>query len=316
MSAGSDRPRERRSPLPKVMFGLVVMALVGVVYVVSGDTVHARRVFRGRSWPSTELVSIDAIDHRPWDTLLLRFVDGAGNVDYAGWKDSRADVRSLDDYLSALSRAQPEREARREARLAFWINAYNALTIRGILDEYPAAIPDHEAWLGRFSFWTDLLLHVGDSDYSLTQIEQELLRPMREPRIHFALVCGARGCPRLLNRAYESGKLERQLRENSRDFFADPQKLKYDPSTGQLRLSPILKWYAKDFGESEQEVWETIAPYLPDEVTRQRPGAIGLSASYLDYDQSLNEQTPPTGIPLVPPDASAAASDNPLEEHD
>jgi hypothetical protein len=159
-------------------------------------------------------------------------------------------------------------------------------------------------------------LHVGDRNFSLGQIEHEILRPLREPRIHFAIVCGSRGCPRLLNRAYKTGDLEQQLRENSRNFFADPRKLEYDPATGRLNLSPILKWYSKDFGESERDVLETIAPYLPERVRLQRAGAMGLQAGYLGYDWSLNQQSEPADHPLVPPADKTTERDNHPEEPD
>lgn len=283
-------------------FVLAVLALCTVVFALWSDPRRPRSVVLGRNWPAAERVSIDEIDHRPWDGLLRRFVDERGNVNYAGWHESPADVQALDGYLSALSYAEPEREASRAARLSFWINAYNALTIRGILREYPVAGVVHdEARRNRFDFWSDLLLHVGGRDYSLGQIEHELLRPMREPRIHFALVCGARGCPRLLNRAYRTDQLERQLQGNARSFFADPEKMEYERSSGRLRLSPILKWYARDFGDSEAEVLETIEPYLPDRVTRQRPATGRFSTEYLDYDWSLNGQTAPTLDAPVPP---------------
>ena len=308
MNAQLDMSIERSSRFPKVVSAIVLLSMVIVIYVLSHES-NDPKVVLGRMWPAMELISIDEIDHRGWDRLLQRFVDDEGGVDYSSWYESPTDVQSLDDYLSVLSRAEPNRQASREARLAFWINAYNALTIRGILRDYPAAVHDRGGRRGRFDLWNDLLLRVGGTAYSLGEIEHELLRPMREPRIHFAIVCGSRGCPRLLNRAYRTGELEQQLRENSRQFFADPQKLKYDPSTGQLRLSPILKWYAKDFGDSEGDILETIAPYLPDGVARRGRGAAG----FLDYDRSLNEQAI---SPPVPPSAATTATDNSAEDPD
>jgi hypothetical protein len=317
MSARSDRPAERDARIPKIVCALVVASVVGVLYVLSGESVSGRKVVFGKNWPASQLVSIAEIDHLDWDKLLRRFVDDAGDVDYAGWNESPADLQSLDDYLSALSRAEPNRESSREARLAFWINAYNALTIRGILREHPTlGLKTGEARGSQPDLWSGLFLRVGDKDYSLGQIENELLRPLRDPRVHFAIVCGSRGCPRLLNRAYQSGELEQQLRENSRCFFADPRKLEYDPSTGQLRLSPTLKSYAKDFGGSDSEILETIAPYLPERVNRRRSRTGGLRAGYLDYDWSLNEQARPTQPPPIPPDTATAESNARTEDPD
>ncbi|MBI3863077.1 MAG: DUF547 domain-containing protein [Planctomycetia bacterium] len=287
-----------------------MLAVIGVVYATSGDFVRERQVVLGKSWTATELVSIETIDHRDWDRLLRRYVDAEGNVGYAGWKETPGDVEALDTYLSTLSLANPALDAGRDSRLAFWINAYNALTIRGILREYPtASVSQHTAQSPGFSFWRDLRLHVGDRDYSLGQIEHELLRPLREPRIHFAIVCGSRGCPRLLNRAYHTSDLEQQLRDNARNFFADPQKLEFDSSTGQLRLSPILKWYADDFGESQAEMLNSIIPYLPDHVNGQLPDRRRIRADFLDYDRSLNDQAPATSDIPIPPNAEQADGD-------
>lgn len=302
MSDPQGKPARRNSRLPKFACGIVVLAVIGVLYAMSGDGVRAQRVVLGRIWPVTDLVSIEKIDHRDWDRLLRRHVDEAGEVGYSQWKETPDDVQALDAYLESLSRADPVLDAGREARLAFWINAYNALTIRGILREYPtASIQNHAARLWGFNIWRDLLLHVGEQDYSLGQIEHELLRPLQEPRIHFAIVCASRGCPRLLNRAYQSSDLEQQLQDNSRNFFADPQRLNYDSSTGRLRLSPILKWYAKDFGESQDEMLKNITPYLPDSVSGRLPDKRSFVPDYLDYDWSLNDRPPTNAAPPLPP---------------
>lgn len=300
MAPAESAPRIGR--LPSVVCAIVILALLGLYCAMLRRFEVSRTVYLGRMWPANELVSIDEIDHRDWDSLLRRHVDEQGDVDYAAWRGCAPDVESLDEYLSSLSRADPRFNATRDARLAFWINAYNALTIRGILRGYPTStIRHHTARLWGFNIWRDLLLHVGNADYSLGQIEHEVLRPLRDPRIHFAIVCGSRGCPRLLNRAYQSSDLDQQLRENSRNFFGDPRKLSYDGASGRLWLSPILKWYAKDFGESEDEMLKTIAPYLPDRVTRELPARGGLRTDFLDYDWGLNGRAATDSEAPVPP---------------
>src|SRR5258707_5605735 len=103
-----------------------MLAVASVFYEMSGD--EERKVYLGRIWPATDLVSIEKIDHRDWDRLLQRHVDEAGDVGYSAWKETSDDVQALDAYLDSLSRANPALDAGRETRLAFWINAYNALT--------------------------------------------------------------------------------------------------------------------------------------------------------------------------------------------
>jgi hypothetical protein len=267
----------------------------------------APKVVLGRNWPESDMVALDRISHEAWDRLLQRYVDATGGVDYAGWKASAADLAALDEYLDQLSRADPGRATPRAARLAFWINAYNAVTIRGILREYPtSSIQNHASWLGGYNIWRDLLVVVGSHTYSLGQIEHDILRPFDEPRIHFAIVCASRGCPRLRDRAYTPPNLEAQLQENAIAFFSDPSKLDFDSATGRLKLSPILKWYAADFGTTPTERLQKIAAYMPDGVARELSARRDMQIEYLDYDWRLNEQIRlSSDPPLAPLDPSA-----------
>ncbi|WP_404309473.1 DUF547 domain-containing protein [Neorhodopirellula lusitana] len=179
------------------------------------------KVTVGTSVPANQQVSMDRIAPRTWDALLKRYVDENGNVNYAGWKQSAADVQSLETFLTYLSTANPNAQASQAAKLAFWINAYNALTVHGILREYPTtSIRNHTARVFGYNIWDDLLLTVGGKSYSLNQMEHEVLRKMGEPRIHFAIVCASRSCPRLLAEAYTAEKLDAQLTANSKVFFA------------------------------------------------------------------------------------------------
>ncbi|MFQ5732871.1 MAG: DUF547 domain-containing protein [Planctomycetaceae bacterium] len=157
----------------------------------------------GRSWPADLRVSVDRIDHSRFDTLLKTYVDGDGYVDYQAWKASAGDRRELQRYLADLGRADLKRRATRSARLAFWINAYNAVTIEGILQVYPTdSIRNHTSPLIGYNIWKHLPLRVADQTVSLNDIEHKILRKMREPRIHFAVVCASVGCPKLRNEAF------------------------------------------------------------------------------------------------------------------
>lgn len=244
----------------------------------------------GRQWPDAERVSMDQIDHGIWTQLTKRYVDAKGNVDYAKWSNDRQDVAALDRYLAELSRADPLRPAQRSARLAFWINAYNAVVIDVLINQPPT--PERKRSLPE-RVWTDWVLLVGGKHYSLTQIENDELRKLQDPRIHFAIVCGAKGCPRLRSEAYTADSLDEQLADNSRDFFADPSKFSFDRATNELKLSPILKWYANDFGRGTSDQLKAIIPFLPPQaretIGRHRPPTI----EYLDYDAEVNEQVAP-----------------------
>ena len=245
----------------------------------------------GQAFPKAQQVSMDQVSHELWSTLLGHYVDGDGFVDYRGWQASAVDVQRLDQYLVQLSQASQSKQATRAAQLAFWINAYNAVTVRGILREYPtSSIRNHTARLFGYNIWDDLLLNVGGQEYSLSQIEHEVLRKMGEPRIHFAIVCASRGCPRLLNEAYTAQALEGQLTANARAFFASPMNFSYDQRQRLLKLSSILDWFGEDFGATEAEQLKRIAGYLPEGPAKQLALSGNAHVSYLDYDWSLNDQ--------------------------
>jgi hypothetical protein len=248
----------------------------------------------GHDWPAADRIALDAVDHRAWDVLLNRYVDAAGNVDYAAWRRSEGDLRVLDDYLEGLSRAETGRDSARPARLAFWINAYNALTARAVLSgSRTGDVRDDTAPSSGRGAGSTPLLRVGDRTYTADRIEDEVLRKMGESRIHFAIVCGARGCPRLRSEAYSASRLEEQLNANARAFFADPSKFRAHAAEGRLELSPILDWYAADFGADTGARLKAIAPYLPDEASRRLAASGRAQVSHLGYDDRLNETTAP-----------------------
>lgn len=208
-------------------------------------------------------------------------------------------MRRLDEYLVTLSRVNEARDATAQQRLAFWINAYNAVTVRGILREYPTtSIQNHVARVWGYNIWRDLKLMVGDRRYSLGEIEHAVLRRMNEPRIHFAIVCASRGCPRLLNEAYSAERLEEQLSRNTLAFFADPTKCSVDTAQNELHLSPILDWFAADFGASTPAVLQRIADWLPESAQAVAQSK-DVRVKYLDYDWNLNDQA--TAGPPLPP---------------
>lgn len=150
----------------------------------------------GRTWKNQDQISIENINHDDYDALLKKYVNQEGRVNYQAWKASRKDRQQLLNYLAHLSQANPTLRASKEARLAYWINAYNAVTIEGIMQVYPTtSIRNHTAKIFGYNIWKDLYLVVGKDRYSLEQIEHEVLRKMNEPRIHFAIVCASIGCP-------------------------------------------------------------------------------------------------------------------------
>ena len=230
----------------------------------------------------------DRVDHSVYDGLLKKYVDDRGMIDYRTWK--ARDVGTLDGYLDMLKGVDPDGLRDRNEVFAFWINAYNALTIRGMLHFYPtSSIRDHVSLLG-YSIWKDYKINVRGTEYSLDDIEHEILRKMDEPLVHFALVCASIGCPPLMTEAFTAEHLDRQLRQNTLVFFADPSKFRADPGNQTVWLSPIMDWYKDDFGKNRRARLDFIAPYVPDDAARALLRRKDVAVDYLHYDWGINEQ--------------------------
>lgn len=246
-------------------------------------------VFVGRK--ATQQLSMDQVDHAAWDELLKKYVNKDGMVDYRGLKSNADDMNRLRRYLDSLSAANPSVTASRGAKLAFWINAYNAVTLHGILREYPTtSIRNHTPRLFGYHIWHDLQLYVGGTAYSLDTIEHQILRKMGEPRIHFAIVCASIGCPRLLNEAYRANRVDQQLETNAKDFFARSQNFRYDQSQQRFFLSSILDWFGDDFGGSQAEQLRRISQWLPSAAAQSAARQNAVRVSYLNYNWDLNQQ--------------------------
>ena len=280
---------------------LVLLSLFAVVFIFVQDKPPKVLVGRQRSFGT--LVPVDKISHAVWNELLSRHVDSAGNVDYSGWLAANDDVPRLNEYVAQLSRADLSPVSNRNAQKAFWINTYNALTIKGILNQYrTTGDQKHVPQVGGDKTGRDLSIRIAERNYTLEQIEHDILRKLKEPRIHFAIVCGSRGCPRLLNEAYSADRFEDQLTRNTEAFFAEPSKFQLDSASHELRLSPIIKWYADDFGPTPAARLITISPWLPDSNMRDQVQRGELKVKYLEYDENLNDQaTSSNAAPLPPP---------------
>lgn len=267
---------------------LVLLVATAAIVAVSVGVATDHRVFVGRRTSGT--VPLHEIDHSRWNVLLNRYVDADGMVNYRAWHANDDDTRLLDEYLEILSEGDRSRSTA-DGRLAFWINAYNAVTIRGILMEYPtSSIREHTAPVAGYNIWKHLQLFVGDQPHSLEGIEHGILRPTNDPRIHFAIVCASTGCPRLLNEAYFPDRVQSQLEENARDFFRRRQNFQFDSDTGRFYLSELFSWFGTDFGSDQASQLKTMAQWLPTENAMRAAESNAVQIHYLDYDWSLNEQ--------------------------
>ncbi|MEM7476478.1 MAG: DUF547 domain-containing protein [Planctomycetota bacterium] len=257
----------------------------GAQNVIAGSPVLVgKRVAAGAQMPMHE------IDHSDWEELLEKYVDARGMVNYRGWKASSAAVQKLDGYLNHLSSASWNAKTPKEAKLAFWINAYNAVTVKGILREYPtSSIRNHTARFIGYNIWKDLKLQIGSRVYSLDEIEHDILRKMSEPRIHFAIVCASISCPKLQPWAFTKEKIDAQLTQSANEFFQDSTKCQFDVAKSEVRLSQILNWFDTDFGKDRDSQLRFVATYSP-RGTRALLLSGEARVSYLKYDWGLNDQ--------------------------
>lgn len=241
-------------------------------------------------------IALGDVDHSAFDALLQKYVDRQGLVAYARWKAEAADVQALDDYLAHLASADPEQAASRPAQLAYWINAYNALTLKGILGVYPtSSIRNHASPVKydprlKQNLWFDLYLQAGSRKVNLTEIEHQILRPMGDPRIHFGLVCASRGCPPLRQNAYTPANVEAELDANARRFFGREENFQAYEDTRTIHVSELLKWFAEDFGKTPADGVRSLRRFYPEPDTLTWIDREPLKIEYLTYEWDLNDQ--------------------------
>lgn len=231
----------------------------------------------------------DGFDHAIFDGLLATHVTPAGLVDY----DAFASSTEFQVYLGQLAEVDMAR-LRISERLALWINAYNAYTIELINRhgerESIRNINKSFGFIKGKGPWSERFADVGGYEYTLDEIEHEVIRPrFDEPRIHFALVCAALGCPPLENEAYTGTRLDEQLDEQTRGFLArHADKNRVDVASRTVHLSPIFDWYRGDFPEGRAGLGLYIAPYLPEGPARDLLESGDFDVEFTHYDWSLN----------------------------
>lgn len=212
-----------------------------------------------------------APNHSEWTSLLQRHVTRTGEVDYAGFNADK----QFGAYLLILEGSHPDASWSRNEQMAYWINAYNAFTIKLINDNMPIkSIKDIE------KPWDKQFIRIEGKSYSLNHIENQILRPdFNDPRIHFAINCASKSCPPLMNRAFTASSLESQLEKVTRAFVNDGRFNKL--AGGDVRISPIFDWFSGDF-ETKGGVREFINRYSSTPIDRDN------MFKYTDYDWSLN----------------------------
>ena len=250
----------------------------------------------------------EEIDNSVYELILKNNVND-GMVNYNNIKEN--DIHLLKKYFNQLQNLDIEyfNTLNNDSKIAFWINTYNAITIYGIVKNYPVKygglIARHRFPKSSIrqikNFWDKVFVKIMGKDITLNQIEHKILRKkFNEPRIHFALVCASIGCPKLSEEAYKPDTLNEQLENVTKKFVNDKEQVTLDTANKKLYISSIFKWYAEDFPYDDKLIWlkkynkkfrgaiQFITKYIEEE---KRDFIISSKheIKYLDYDWSLND---------------------------
>lgn len=220
------------------------------------------------------------ITHEIWNGLVAKLVTPKGAVYYKGFIEEKA---QLQQYLDVLSAHPPAKNWTEAEQIAYWINAYNAFTVKLIIDNYPLkSIKQIGGGVPMInSPWDIKFFKIGGVDFDLNTIEHGILRKhFEEPRIHFAINCASISCPRLRNEAFTAENLEQQLNDQATYFVNNPIKNKI--TAKEIALSPIFNWFEGDFIKT-RNLLSFVQEYTEVQLQPTMP------LVYLDYDWNLNE---------------------------
>lgn len=215
---------------------------------------------------------LEVFNHSGWDQLLKKHVTADGRVNYEGFRNDKG---ILSDYIASLGANMPSKSWSREDKLAYWMNAYNAMTVDLIVRNLPLkSIKDID------KPWNQRLWKLGSKWYNLDEIEHQILRKMGDARIHFGINCASFSCPPLLNHAFTSQTVETQLDALARTFVNDSKRNQI--SENSIKISKIFSWFSKDF-KTDGSLIDFLNLYSETTISNKA------RKSYMDYDWNLNK---------------------------
>ncbi len=268
---------------------MTASVLGAAILVVACGPPQAERI---SIWDASDEFNVERIKHGPWQEILDEYVDadpsGVNVVNYAALAGNRADATKLAGYVEYLQGIDP-RDYSRAEQMAYWINLYNAVTVKVVLGAYPVeSIKQiHEGVVPLTGPWNDVHANVAGQDLTLDQIEHGILRPIwRDKRIHYAVNCAAYGCPHLIETAFTAANTESLLEAGARAFVNSPRGVDIVDDDFVV-ISSIYDWYANDFGGTEGSVIEHLIHYADGELADFLAAFEG--AIEYDYDWNLNQ---------------------------
>ncbi len=217
-------------------------------------------------------------DHSVWNDLLMMNVNGYGKVDY---KSIRKEQGKLSKYLIELKNHAPAEDWSKEETMAYYINLYNAYTVKFILTKYPVVSVKDVRFSGK-DLWAIKLVKVGNNVFNLNHIENSILRKMKDPRIHFAINSGANSCPRLMAGAFTEKNLEASLERLTSKFINDVYFNEISPK--KVKISKLFELHYQDFITNKQTLIDYINKYSKTKINANA------KLAFKPYNWRLNEQ--------------------------
>lgn len=258
------------------------------------DAIAAAKAKLWEKWTTHDPAATVTVDHSAWRHFLKKYVrahsSGVNRVAYA--KVRKSDRRKLNKYIKELTDVPISRFSRDE-QLAYWINLYNALTVKVVLDRYPVrSIRDIKSGLFSIGPWSKKLITVEGEELTLDDIEHRILRPIwKDPRIHYAVNCAAIGCPNLQSVPFTADTADALLDKAAREFVNHPRAARVD--RGRLLVSSIYVWFQEDFGNSDKGVIEHLQQYASPQLATSLSDVMRIADDRYDWSLNDNDKPPP-----------------------
>ena len=269
--------------LPAVLVVLLLSA-----FPASGKTITAS------FWDAANEASAEELDHTVWQQILNGYLQvhasGINRFDYAALKVNSRDRVKLESYLDYLQRLDPRDYSKAEQK-AYWINFYNSLTVKLIVDAYPVksirdVCADQASGSQCSGPWKEAHAKVAGQDLTLDNIENDILRPVwKDNLIHYGLSCASYGCPSLLKTAFTAKNTKSLLSGAAREYVNHPRGASF-MEDDLIIISSLYKWYSEDFGKTEQNIIKHLYSYADEKLASRLQNFKG-TIDY-EYDWSLN----------------------------
>ena len=263
-----------------------VLALLTVLWLSLGPAFAQDRASDFERWQRHDEGSSMQVDHQAWETFLLNYLrpgqDGVHRLAYGEVSDR--DHQALSSYVDALTMVDIA-AYRRPEQMAYWINLYNALMVKLVLDHYPIASIrkiERQGAGSKGSPWNRPLIVIDGMSLSLDDIENRILKPIwNDPRIHYAITCPALGCPNLQPVPFSGSQLDRQLSEAAMAYVNDPRCIAIE--NGELHVSSLYRWNLQAFGGSERAVIQHLMAYAEPGLAMRLQGFDRLHGDRFDW---------------------------------